>query len=120
VRVAVVRALASRGYRTLAARTATEALAIVSATAAPVDLVLSDLILPGARGTDAVEQVRRLAPKSRALYMSGYTDHVALRGGLLDDPRGFIQKPFALDALAHKVREVLDADYPADTAAAGA
>jgi two-component system, cell cycle sensor histidine kinase and response regulator CckA len=108
VRAAVIRMLTARGYRVLGARTAADAIAIARNHRGRLDLVLSDVILPGARGTEAVEQLQQLSPGTRALFMSGYTDHVALRTGLLEDGRSLIQKPFSMDALAHKVREVLD------------
>jgi two-component system cell cycle sensor histidine kinase/response regulator CckA len=55
-----------------------------------------------------VERLQRIHPESKALYMSGYTDNVILHHGILEPGINFMQKPFTVDGLARKVREVLD------------
>jgi len=62
----------------------------------------------GLDGRQTVEQIRLLAPGTKALYMSGYTDDAAIRRGELRDGTGFIQKPFSSDELAAQVRRLLD------------
>ncbi len=109
VRGSVRRMLEPRGYRLLVASDGAEAVALAGAHGGSIDLVLSDVVMPGANGPEAVERVRVLAGPVRALFMSGYTDHAVFRSGALEDGMNFIQKPFAPEALARKVREVLDA-----------
>ena len=109
LRAAVTRILSGKGYRLLVARDGVSALSLLSADPGPVHLVLSDAIMPGMSGPDAVREVQRMSPDTRALFMSGYTDHAVLREGALQSRVNFIQKPFAPHALLRKVREVLDA-----------
>jgi PAS domain S-box-containing protein len=108
VRAAVKRMLAARGYRLLVARNTEDAVALAMAEADAIDLVLTDVIMPGLSGPDVVKAVQKHSRRARALFMSGYTDHSVLRDGVLGDGMAFIQKPFAPDALAKRVREVLD------------
>jgi two-component system, cell cycle sensor histidine kinase and response regulator CckA len=107
VRHAVSRVLESRGYRVLIAQNGLEAMELAQRYRGPIDLVLSDLILPGASGPEVVREVQAHTGSARALFMSGHTDHAVLRDGALQQAVNFIQKPFAPDALAKKVREVL-------------
>jgi len=109
VRAAVTRMLAARGYRVLVARNGPEAIALAERHAGSIDLVLSDVIMPGSAGPEVVARVRQYFPTARVLVMSGYTDHAVLRSGALQAGMNFIQKPFAPEALALKVRAVLDA-----------
>ena len=109
VRSAVRRILASRGYHVLAANGEQQALAAARSHHRPIHLVLSDVVMPSASGFDLVVQLRRERPGLLALFMSGYTDHPAL--GAVDSlgkQTHFLQKPFVPEALARKVREVLD------------
>ena len=64
--------------------------------------------MPGMSGRDLVERLANLRPTSRALYISGYTDDVALRHGLVDSSVPFLKKPFGPRVLTDRVREVLD------------
>ena len=107
IRVAIMRVLAERGYRVQVARTWSEAMA-ASEDEAELDLVLSDMVIPGGSGPDAALEIagRRGA---RLLFMSGYTDHVLLRSKPLPENVKFLQKPFTPGALLRKLREVLDA-----------
>jgi CheY-like chemotaxis protein len=109
VRGAVSRMLEVRGYRVIVARSGLEAIALAKRYDGKIDLVLSDVIMPGASGPEVVQQLRESDSGVRALFMSGYTDHAILRAGSLQAETNFIQKPFAPEALAKKVREVLEA-----------
>jgi two-component system cell cycle sensor histidine kinase/response regulator CckA len=109
VRSAVSRILAARGYNVLLARDGCEALAAAQLHEGPIHLVLSDVVLPGYSGPEIVGHLRDNAIGARALFMSGYTDHALLRDGVPRPDVNFIAKPFAPEALAKKVREVLDA-----------
>jgi PAS domain S-box-containing protein len=109
VRSMVRRILASRRYDILEACGGEEAIAMAKAHAGSIDLILSDVIMPGLNGPETVQQVQQHFAGTRTLFMSGYTDHAVLRDRILSAGVNFIQKPFAPDALANKIREVLDA-----------
>jgi PAS domain S-box-containing protein len=108
VRAVARRILASNGYRVLVAGNGKEALDICAKRDAPIDLILSDVVIPDLSGFDLAARVQKDRSGIRALFMSGYTDHPMLKSGV---PRGmnFLQKPFTPITLATKVREVLDA-----------
>jgi PAS domain S-box-containing protein len=108
VRAAVERILAAQGYTVLVARNGQEALAIAESQPS-IDMVLSDVVMPETNGPELVPRLQAFARDARPLFMSGYTDHNVLRSGALQVGCNFIQKPFAPEALARKVREVLDA-----------
>jgi two-component system, cell cycle sensor histidine kinase and response regulator CckA len=112
-RTLVSRILAGLGYRLLVARDPADAHNLLERSGAPIDLVLTDVVMPRGSGPECVEDIKRICPSAAALYMSGYTDHPALHHRDLRSPLHFIQKPFAPEALARKVREVLDANRPA-------
>jgi two-component system, cell cycle sensor histidine kinase and response regulator CckA len=100
--------LLAQGYRVFDAAVGRDALALL-ATAGPIDLVVTDVVLPGMSGREVVEAVRRLRPEAAVLFISGYADDALIREGVLKSEVGFLQKPFSPSILAHKVREVLDA-----------
>jgi two-component system cell cycle sensor histidine kinase/response regulator CckA len=106
VRTSVARMLTPRGYRLLVAPTPGAAVELAAAN--PIDLVLSDVVMPHASGPTVVARIEELIGKIRVLYMSGYTDHPHLRIDQLADGVNFVQKPFGPETLARKVREALD------------
>jgi len=71
--------------------------------------MLTDVVMPGMSAPDLVAKLCALRPAMKVLYMSGYTDHAIARHGLLNPAQPFLQKPFAPNRLAHKVRQVLNA-----------
>jgi YesN/AraC family two-component response regulator len=73
-----------------------------------IDLLLTDVVMPGMNGQDLAKQLITLHPESVCLFMSGYSDDVIAHRGMLDEHVNFIQKPFTMQALTAKVREVLD------------
>ena len=75
---------------------------------ASIDLLLSDVVLPGMCGPDLAVELQRHHPESRVLFMSGYTEHTVLRQGELNHGRSFLPKPFSPEALIRKVRDVLE------------
>jgi two-component system cell cycle sensor histidine kinase/response regulator CckA len=107
VRSAVARILSERGYALLVAPDGEAALAL-SAGQPKLDLVVSDVIMPGASGPEIVAELRRRFDGVKALFMSGHTDHALLQDENLRSGLNFIAKPFSPEALAKKVREVLD------------
>jgi two-component system cell cycle sensor histidine kinase/response regulator CckA len=111
----VVRALARRsleryGYTVLEARQADEAVLVCKQYEGQIDLVVTDVIMPGGMsGRDLAEHLVSLRPGIKVLYTSGYTDEAIAYHGVLERGAAFLQKPFTPDSLAQKVREVLDA-----------
>jgi signal transduction histidine kinase/CheY-like chemotaxis protein len=108
VRRLVEMSLKSFGYEVVSAATPGEALA--AAAVHEFDLVVTDVVMPEMNGRELAAQLDELLPDVRVLYTSGYASHVLLEDGVLSETTSFLQKPFALDDLARKVREVLDAD----------
>ncbi len=99
--------LARLGYRVLEAESGDEALRIASGHEGPLDLLLTDVVMPRMGGTDLARHVQSTRPGVRVLYMSGYTDNGVIDQGMLTADTPFIQKPFTSAALSRKVREVL-------------
>ncbi len=112
VRRVARRVLLSFGYTVLEARDGREALAICRRHEGPIHLVLTDVVMPEMSGRELAEHLAVLQPTTKVLYTSGYTDGAIADHGVLDPGLAFLQKPFTPDALASKVREVLDARRP--------
>jgi CheY-like chemotaxis protein len=111
VRTIVTAMLEDIGYRVLAADGGEAALELAAAWASEIDLILTDLVMPGPSGRETAERVRGLFPAAKVLFMSGYTDDVVVRrGGAFEPGIAFIQKPFGAEELARRVREVLEAE----------
>lgn len=108
VRSAVARILESRGYRVLATRNGAEAELVAAAHTGKIHVVVSDVVMPGMSGPEAVARICERFGTAKALFMSGYTEHSALANGMLNSDLQFIQKPFAPESFARKLREVLD------------
>jgi nitrogen-specific signal transduction histidine kinase/CheY-like chemotaxis protein len=107
VRKYVVAQVASLGYATLEATTAAEALKIIDG--AKVDLLFTDVIMPGGmNGRQLVDEALRRRPALKTLFTSGYTENSIVHQGKLDPGVNFLSKPFRRQDLALKVREVLD------------
>jgi two-component system, cell cycle sensor histidine kinase and response regulator CckA len=102
------RVLERQGYRVLDASLASDALQLATASDGPIHLLLTDVIMPEMSGRVLAEKFALLQPKSKVLYMSGYTDDAVIRHGVLRAKTAFLQKPFTAEALARRVREVLD------------
>jgi CheY-like chemotaxis protein len=100
--------LQRQGYHVLVAQNGEEALSLLKDREGPLDLLLTDVIMPDMNGKELFEKVSALYPDAGVLYMSGYTDDVIAHHGVIDEGVHFIEKPFTVRALAAKVREVLD------------
>ena len=101
--------LEEAGYAVNEASTAEAAIRAVSTTAARIDLLLTDVIMPGVSGPDLAARLGSANPRARVLYISGYTDEmIGSRGRGLEPGTNFLQKPFTFEALLRKVRDVLD------------
>ena len=104
------RTLTFRGYTVLEAHDGEEALRLSTQHEGPIHLLVTDVVMPGGiSGRQLAERLMATRPEMRVLYMSGYADDAIVRHGLLEPGMAFLQKPFAPDILALKVREVLDA-----------
>ncbi len=108
VRKLAVRVLKKQGYKVLEAPDGGKAFMLCEAFKEPIHLILTDVVMPGMSGSKLVERLKEIHPEMKALYMSGYTDNAILHHGVLEPGINFIQKPFNVDGLARKVREVLD------------
>jgi CheY-like chemotaxis protein len=107
VRMLVRKALERYGYKVLTAGTPHEAIALARGSNEPIDLLISDVVLPQMSGRALADQILPAKPGTRLLFMSGYTDDAIVHHGVLDEGTPFIQKPFTPQALARKVRQVL-------------
>ncbi|MEO7358750.1 MAG: PAS domain S-box protein [Gemmatimonadaceae bacterium] len=101
-------ALESHGYSVVEASSGAEALAIAEKFGKPIDLVISDVVMPGMSGRQFAETLRKKRTDFRLLFISGYTDDAVVRHGIVQADEAFLQKPFSPNTLARKVREVLD------------
>lgn len=107
VRRLIVRVLQERGYKVMEAPQGGDALLICEKYAEPIHLILTDVIMPLMNAPQLIERLRKVRQDFKVLYMSGYTDNAIIAQGVLDLSVNFIQKPFALNGLAQKIREVL-------------
>ena len=108
VRKLALRVLERQGYEVLAARDGDEALIICERHQDPIHLMLTDVVMPGMSGHEVAKRLKSLHPEMKVLYMSGYTDNTIVLHGVLVEGVNYIQKPFTVDALTKKIREVLE------------
>ncbi len=112
--------LTERGYTVLLAANGEEALELARAHAGPIQLLLTDVVMPRAGGAELAERLAVLRPGVRVLFMSGYTNGVISQHGVLKEGVHLLQKPFTGRGLAQAVRAVLDAPREAPPSAGGA
>jgi len=118
VREVVREILEISGYRILEAPHGAAALEISQRHEGTIHLMVTDVVMPQMSGRELAQRLAPLRPEMRVLYMSGYTDDAIVRHGILEEGTAFLSKPFTPDALAAKVRALLDAPAPdADRAA---
>jgi len=101
------RVLVRNGYKVFAFAHGAEALAAVRAMEAPFDLLVTDVVMPGMNGRALSEEVRKVYPKVKVLFTSGYTQNVIAHHGVLEAGIEFLAKPYSPEVLARRVREVL-------------
>ena len=110
VRMLTASALQQYGYTVREASGGEEALGYFAENSHNIQLIVTDVVMRGISGRQVAEGARNVNPAVRILYLSGYTDDMVVRHGLLKGEVAFLQKPFTMEALAKKVREVLDQD----------
>ena len=110
VRRLAVRVLERQGYTVLETSCGDDALVLSKERKEPIHMILTDVVMPGMSGRQLADQLLPLHPKMKVLYMSGYTDNAIVHHGVLEEGINYIQKPFTIDGLARKVREVLEKD----------
>ena len=96
------------GYHVLSTDSPREALRMASEHAGGIEVLLTDLVMPGMSGRDLSKEVRALRPGIRTVFMSGYTDNEIARESIVDHEASFIQKPFSMKDLSLKIREALE------------
>ncbi len=109
VRALTRHVLAACGYTVFDVIDGHEALALADTRTGKIDLLITDVVMPGLGGPEVAEQILRRFPGIRVLFVSGYTDDAVVRHGLSEQGVNFLQKPFSPPELAAKVRDVLDA-----------
>jgi signal transduction histidine kinase/CheY-like chemotaxis protein len=116
VRVAALKALRKRGHRVLEAIDGEAALSVIAREKDPIDLVITDLVMPRLGGRELGERLRKNSVASSILYMSGYTGDAISQRSLLEEGAEFLEKPFTPDRLVQKVEEILRSGRPAGAA----
>jgi DNA-binding response OmpR family regulator len=109
IRSTVAEVLTDRGYSVIEAADGSAAEGIASEHDDTIHLLLTDVVLPGLSGPELAERLAEARPEIKVLFVSGYTERVALDDGMLQTGRNFIQKPFRPSLVVRKVRELLDA-----------
>jgi len=95
------------GYTVVEARSAADAMNLLETEKTPIDLLLTDVVMPGMKGSELGQSLAKMDSSIRVLYMSAYTEDAVVSFGYLGSTAAFIEKPFSPDELARKVREVL-------------
>jgi PAS domain S-box-containing protein len=110
VRELVVEVLETEGYTVFSARRGAEALRLCAEQIMPINLLITDVVMPEMSGRELAEHLTARHPEIKVLFISGYTDDAIFRHGVQESNVAFLQKPFTTSELAAKVRSVLDAD----------
>jgi two-component system cell cycle sensor histidine kinase/response regulator CckA len=108
VRSSARRLLERQGYHVLEARHGADAMRIVEETTRTIDLVVTDLVMPEMGGKELAERLRAHRPGLKVLFMSGYTEKAISAGGVMPPNTGFVEKPFTVEQLMRRLREILD------------
>lgn len=108
LRLLIAKILRRRGYTVFEAATGHEALSVSKQHKVPIHLMLADVVLPRMNGCELAARLAAIHPETRVLYMSGYMGDAIVQSQVLATEAPFLPKPFTADALARKVRQVLD------------
>jgi len=114
VRQLVARVLRELGYEVFETSSGDEALSLSDSLDREIDLLVTDVVMPGMSGRELAEILIVKRPATRVLFMSGYTDEAIVHHGVLDGEAEFIGKPFTPQELAHKIRGVLESSGNGD------
>jgi PAS domain S-box-containing protein len=109
LRAVIGNMLKANGYAVLDAQDGTAAIELAEHFAAPIDLLLTDVILPGISGRNIADQLRVSRPSMKVIYMSGYTDDLIAQTGVIDTNTILLEKPFPISLLLQRIRETFDA-----------
>ncbi len=112
LRELILEMLRQEGYAVLEATNAVEAIEVAQQAPRKIDLLLTDVVMPGMNGSELADQLVSLYPGIRTLYMSGYTEFAVPLSNILQQERPLLQKPFTRQSLARKVRDVLENSRP--------
>ena len=112
VRILTSKTLRNYGYQVLEAANGEQVIRIVENGHRKIHLLVTDVVMPGMSGREVAERISPLYPQLKVLYISGYTDSAIVHHGILDPGTALLLKPFKPEALAQKVREILD-QFPA-------
>ena len=107
VRQLVRETLAAKGYQVVEAENGESGMAVAAEHKGKIDLVITDVVMPGMGGRELVKQLAQTRPETKVLYLSGYTEDAIVSEGTIESGAAFLQKPFTLQNLSRKVREVL-------------
>jgi CheY-like chemotaxis protein len=109
VRTVTRRILERDGFRVLEARSGSEGMAAARSATSPIDLLITDVLLPDIGGGEVAREIVKVQPQIRVLYLSGYSDETLIDQGIAAVPANFIQKPFSSDVLRKRIRSLLEA-----------
>jgi len=109
VRRIAARALRSANYHVLVANDGVEALQLLAGLGAPIDALITDVVMPRMGGAELADGVRAICPEARILFTSGYTNDALSRSGINHESVAFLQKPYAVEDLLEATRRLLDA-----------
>ena len=108
VRHMLMKILESRGYETIEAIDGDDAIKLYDEHRGKVDLTILDVVMPGRNGKEVFDELTRIDPSIKAIFVSGYTGDIVIDKGIRKENVDFLQKPLSVPALLSKVREVLD------------
>jgi DNA-binding response OmpR family regulator len=111
VRQLVRDTLEARGYKVLEAEDGEAGLQTAKDFAGTIDVIITDVVMPGMSGRELAQRVTEARPETKVLYLSGYTEEAIAHEGALGPGTAFLQKPFTLQVLSRKVREVLRGEH---------
>jgi two-component system, cell cycle sensor histidine kinase and response regulator CckA len=117
---ATVEFLSSIGYHILFATNGVEALQLMENHPGPIDLMLTDVVMPAMNGTKLASLVSSRRPEMKVLFVSGHAESALVRKGLTDFNTRFLEKSRSFESLRVKIRQVLEEPFPERAAAAGA
>jgi two-component system cell cycle sensor histidine kinase/response regulator CckA len=109
VRRLICKTLDEHGFKVLEATNPTEGIERATAYTDKIHLLLSDVVMPQMNGRQLYEKLKSIHPESQVLYISGYTENIIVHQGILEENINFLQKPFTIESLAHKVYDIISA-----------